>query len=115
MSAQDVNRFLRDIGGRGISLKDFRTMLASVSVLDALARAEPATSKRARRRQVLDAISAAASELGNTPAICGKSYVHESVVNAFEEGTLEQFAEMLRGARSPGRSEQVLAQVTSPI
>jgi hypothetical protein len=32
---------------------DFRTLLASVSVLDALARAEPATSKSARRRQIL--------------------------------------------------------------
>ena len=115
VSTQDVNRFLRDIGGVGISLKDFRTLLASMSVLDALARAAPAAGKRARRRQVLDAIRAAAGELGNTPAICGKSYVHETVVNAFEEGTLEQFAEMLRGARSSGRSEQVLAKVTAPM
>jgi DNA topoisomerase I len=50
--------------------------------------------------------------LGNTPAICGKSYVHELVVNAFEEGTLEQFVDMLRGARSSRRSEKVLARVT---
>jgi DNA topoisomerase-1 len=115
VSAQDVNRFLREIAGVEISLKDFRTLLASVSVLDRLARAEPATGKRARRRQVLDAIRAAAADLGNTPAICGKSYVHETVVNAFEDGALEQFAEMLRGARSSSRSEKVLAQVTAGI
>jgi DNA topoisomerase I len=114
-SAQDVNCFLREIAGVEISLKDFRTLLASVSVLEALARVAPATSKRARRRQVLDAIRAAADELGNTPAICGKSYVHETVVNAFEEGALEQFAETLRGCRSTSRSEKVLAQVTAQI
>ena len=81
-SAQDVNLFLREIAGVEISLKDFRTLLASVSVLEALARAEPATSERARNRQIVDAICEAAAELGNTPAICRKSYVHETVVDA---------------------------------
>src|SRR4029077_15340269 len=47
-SAHDVNRLLREIAGVEISLKDFRTLLASVAVLDALACAAPATSKRAR-------------------------------------------------------------------
>jgi hypothetical protein len=42
-SAHDVNRFLREIAGAEISLKDFRTLLASVAVLDALARAAPGT------------------------------------------------------------------------
>ena len=78
VNARDVNCFLREIAGAEISLKDFRTLLASVAVLDALARTAPATSKRARRRQVLDAIREAADDLGNTPAICAKSYVHET-------------------------------------
>ena len=114
-SAQDVNLFLREIAGVEISLKDFRTLLASVSVLEALARAEPADSKRARNRQILDAICEAATELGNTPAICRKSYVHETVVNAFEDGALEQFAEMLRASRSTARREQILAEVAAQI
>jgi DNA topoisomerase I len=114
-NAQDVNRFLREIAGVKISLKDFRTLLASVSVLDALACAEPATSKRARRRQVLDAICEAAAALGNTPAICRKSYVHETIVNAFEDGALERFSELLRGSRSSARREEVLAEVTAKI
>jgi DNA topoisomerase I len=111
VTAQDVNKFLREIAGAQISLKDFRTLLASVQVLDALAREQPATSKRGRRRQVLEAIRAAAEDLANTPTICAKSYVHESVVTAFEEGVLEQFAETLRACRSGGRREKVLAQV----
>jgi DNA topoisomerase-1 len=114
-NAQDVNLFLREIAGVEISLKDFRTLLASVSVLEALARAEPTTSKRARNRQILDAICAAAAELGNTPAICRKSYVHETVVNAFEDGELERFAETLRASRSTARREQILAEVAAQI
>jgi DNA topoisomerase I len=114
-NAQDVNHFLRDISGEKITLKDFRTLLASVSVLDALAQAEPATSQRGRRRQILDAICAAAAELGNTPAICRKSYVHETVVNAFEDGALERFADLLRASRSSAQREKVLAKVAAKI
>jgi DNA topoisomerase-1 len=80
-------------------------------VLDALAREAPAESKRARRRQVLDAIRAAADDLANTPAICAKSYVHETVVAAFEDGILEQFATTLRSCRSTSGREKVLAKV----
>src|SRR5262245_24744266 len=42
-NAREVNQFLRGLAEVEISLKDFRTLLASVSVLEALARAEPAT------------------------------------------------------------------------
>jgi DNA topoisomerase-1 len=114
-NAREVNEFLRDLAGEDISLKDFRTLLASVSVLDALARAEPAASKRARRRQIIEAICEAAAELGNTPAICRKSYVHETVVNAFEDGALERFAETLRASRSTARRAKVLAKVATKI
>ena len=114
-NAREVNVFLRELAGVEISLKDFRTLLASVSVLDALARAAPATSKRARRRQILDAICEAAAALGNTPAICRKSYVHETVVNAFEDGMLERFAETLRASRSTARRAKVLAEVATKI
>jgi DNA topoisomerase I len=111
VTAQEVNTFLREIAGVNISLKDFRTLLASVNVLAALAQEPPATSKRARRRQILEAIRAAADELANTPAICAKSYVHETVVNAFEEGVLDQFADELRKSRSVAKREKVLAEV----
>lgn len=110
-TAHDVNAFLKEIAGVAISLKDFRTLLASVSVLEALAREAPASSKRARRRQVLEAIRSAADDLSNTPAICAKSYVHEAVVAAFEEGVLEKFAEALRNSRSVAKREQILIEV----
>jgi DNA topoisomerase I len=113
-SAQ-VNQFLRDIAGAKISLKDFRTLLASVAALEALARTTPAASARKRRTQVLDAVRASAEELVNTPAICRKSYVHEAVVTAFEDGVLERLAATLRGSRSQARREQALARVIATV
>jgi DNA topoisomerase-1 len=82
-------------------------------VLDALARTLPAASQRQRRRQVLEAVRAAAAELHNTPTICRKSYVHETVVSAFENGILERFSDTLRSCRSAARKEQFLAQVVA--
>ena len=60
---------------------------------------------------MLDAVSAAADELSNTPTICRKSYVHDTIVTAFEDGILERFAFTLKGCRSPARREQILAKV----
>lgn len=108
---QDINAFLRELAGVHISLKDFRTLCASAMVLDALARTTPATSERQRRRQVRQAVQQAAQNLANTPAICRKSYVHETVVAAFEEGVLEGFATALKGCRSAARREQLVAEV----
>jgi len=111
VTAREVNAFLREIAGAQISLKDFRTLLASASALEALARTEPAASERQRRRQVLKAVRAVADDLANTPAICRKSYVHAIVVAAFEDGVLERFADTLKSCRSPTRRAQVLAQI----
>jgi DNA topoisomerase I len=111
VTAREVNAFLREIAGVNISLKDFRTLLASASVLETLARIEPAASARQRRKQVLAAVSAAAEDLANTPAICRKSYVHETVITAFEDGVLERFAQTLKNCRSPTRRAKVLAQI----
>jgi DNA topoisomerase-1 len=110
-----VNNFLREIAGIKISLKDFRTLMASAVVLESLSRITPATSATGRKKQVLDAVRSAADELSNTPAICRKSYVHDTIVTAFEEGILERFAERMTGHRSQSKREQLLAQVVAAV
>lgn len=111
VSTTTVNGFLREIAGIKISLKDFRTLMASAVVLESLSRVSPAASARGRKKQVLDAVRAAADELSNTPAICRKSYVHDTIVTAFEDGILERFAATMKGYRTQKKREQLLAQV----
>jgi DNA topoisomerase I len=111
VSTVQVNAFLREIAGIKISLKDFRTLMASAVALESLSRVTPAASARGRKRQVLEAVRAAAGELANTPAICRRSYVHDTIVTAFEDGILERFAATMKGCRSQSRREQLLAQV----
>lgn len=88
--AAEVNAFLKEIAGRRISLKDFRTLVASTAALKALAATAPADSERQRRRQVREAVVGIAEELTNTPTVCRTSYVHDAVIDAFESGTLNR-------------------------
>ena len=111
--ARDANAFLREIADVNISLKDFRTLIASAGILEMLARAKPARSERARRKQVLEAIRVAADDLHNTPAICRRSYAHQAVIDAFEDGVLERFSEALASSRSPTKGVQVLARIVA--
>ncbi len=113
VSTTQVNAFLREIAGIQISLKDFRTLMAFCR-RRGIAVAGHAGHQPARpQKQVLDAVRAAADKLSNTPAICRKSYVHDTIVTAFEDGILERFAATMKGQRSQARREQLLAQVVA--
>jgi DNA topoisomerase-1 len=107
---RDVNNFLRDVAACNVSLKDFRTLRASLNVAEALARSTRGESQARRKRQVKKAIQVAADDLANTVAICRKSYVHEAVIDAFEKGKLGA------GTKSSGRppaARQILAEVVN--
>jgi DNA topoisomerase-1 len=110
---REVNEFLQATAGVGISLKDFRTLLASTFVLEKLAHIPPARSERLRKRQMREAVTAAAAELANTPTVCRRSYVHDTVFAAFENGALKRLSPKLRQCRSESGREKILAQIVA--
>lgn len=109
VNATEVNAFLHDVAGRRISLKDFRTLVASAAALKALAATEPAASDRQRRRQVREAVAGVAERLGNTPTVCRTSYVHDAVIAAFESGALRRGRS--RRARATAMQVELLARL----
>ena len=77
VSSSDVNEYLREIAGREVTTKNFRTWAGSLLVASQLARSDnPASASR-----ISAAVREAALRLGNTPAICRKSYVHPRVLD----------------------------------
>ncbi len=84
----DVNDYLRAITSQEFTAKDFRTWAGTVLALSALQGNGAARSARHARRSVQHAIAGVAARLGNTPAICRKSYVHPAVVDAYLDGTV---------------------------
>lgn len=111
ITSGDVNAYLKEIAGCEVSLKDFRTLVASAEVLETLSKLDPAESAAGRKRQINEALKAAAQTLENTATVVRKSYVHPSVLTAFEAGVLKQFADQLKAARSPGRAQEAVVKV----
>src|SRR4029450_1702782 len=64
-------------------------------------RRPPGPRARARTQKIMEAVKISAEELANTATIWRKSYVHETVVGAFENGLLERFSSRLRRSPSP--------------
>jgi DNA topoisomerase-1 len=108
---RDVNAFLCDVASCKVSLKDFRMLRACVNVVETLARTERGDSQARRKRQVKQAIQIAADDLANTVTICRKSYVHEAVIDAFEQGKLSGKGKSPSGRPAPAR--RVLAEVVN--
>ena len=101
VDSADVNDFIRSAGGADFTAKDFRTWHATVHALDLWV--EQCAAEAASRRTVNQMLADVASKLGNTVAVCRKSYVHPRVLESL--ATLkeaEELSGLLVAPRKPG-------------
>jgi DNA topoisomerase-1 len=82
----DVNDYLREISGEEFSAKDFRTWAGSVLTACALRELRCGRTRREANRNLVRAIDVVAERLGNTRAVCRRSYVHPAVIDTYLEG-----------------------------
>lgn len=83
VSSTDVNDYLAEAaGGERFTAKDFRTWHGTVQALELTRLAcEPGrTAADGTRYSAKDILAAVAKQLGNTPAVCKKAYVHPAVL-----------------------------------
>jgi len=97
VGSHDVNDYLRDVSGEDFTAKEFRTWGGTLSVLKELRKMGPAAHVTQGRKNLVTAIRAAAQHLGNTVAVCRKSYIHPAVLESYLEGTLIPTLEKLTG------------------
>ena len=83
VTSSDVNTYLREISGRDITAKDFRTWTGTVLAALALAEFEKFDSEAAAKKNVRAAIEKVSAKLGNTPAVCRRCYVHPEVIDSY--------------------------------
>jgi len=88
VGSADVNEYLREAAGGEYTAKDFRTWAGTVIAAEKFAGEPVPESKAAADRAVVEVVKAVAADLGNTPAVCRKSYIHPGVIEAFRAGTL---------------------------
>ena len=88
VTSGDVNDYLREITGRDITAKDFRTWAGTVMAALALREFESFDTQAAAKRNIRAAIEQVASRLGNTPTVCRKCYVHPDLLEGYMAGQL---------------------------
>ena len=86
ISSDDVNAYLREITGRDITAKDFRTWAGTMLAAKELCAMGPVKTRRQAERNMVRAIDAVAERLGNTRTVCRKYYVHPALVRAYLNG-----------------------------
>ncbi|HYN13008.1 MAG TPA: DNA topoisomerase IB [Burkholderiales bacterium] len=86
VSSDDVNAYLRELTGRELTAKDFRTWGGTMLAAMELRRLGAATSRREADRNIVAAVDAVAERLGNTRAVCRKYYVHPTLLQAYLMG-----------------------------
>ncbi len=95
VTSAEVNEYLRERMGDGVSAKDFRTWGGTTVAAGTLA--HPCPDEQPCKKHVQRAFEDAAEVLGNTPTVCRTCYVHPVVPEGYQTGDL---AEAWRGSRS---------------
>jgi DNA topoisomerase-1 len=96
----DVNDYLREISGREISAKDFRTWAGTNLAVFACGAME---ESKPTKKGTIAVITQVAEQLGNTPAVCRKCYIHPAVLEGYLDGSLRvRFADTNGETEAPG-------------
>ncbi len=108
LGSHDVNAYLREISGDDFTAKDFRTWFGTVLAARALL---DIAAEKPTKKAINDAVRGVSQKLGNTLAVCRRSYVHPGIFAARGDGTLAAvFAEEHVDVDGlPGDERRVLA------
>jgi DNA topoisomerase-1 len=86
VDAGDINQYLREIAGRQVTAKDFRTFAGTMLAAQALRTIGGFETEKEANANVVRAIDQVAKQLGNTRAVCRKYYVHPVIIEAYYDG-----------------------------
>lgn len=93
ISSTDVNEYLRSIGGEEFTARDFRTWAGTILAATTLQACESFESQTEAKKNLVRTIENVAARLGNTPAVCRKSYIHPAVLELYLAGSLTPLLE----------------------
>jgi DNA topoisomerase IB len=99
VSSHDLNTYLKEHTSGGFTAKDFRTWEATLLAAVLCAEAPATNSVSGHQRSVAGVIREVATALGNTPAVCRKSYIDPRVLDGFSAG--DTIAAVVKDLRSP--------------
>ena len=88
----DINNYLKGITSTEFSAKDFRTWGGTLLAAIELSELGKAEDEKQLKKNLVNAVKKVAEQLGNTPTVCRSSYIHPTVIYAYQNGiTLDEF------------------------
>ena len=114
MTSSDVNAYLAELAGPGVTAKTFRTW-GGTTIAAGDPRPRPAAQVASGRpsRRSLAAFDVAAEVLGNTRAVCRSCYVHPVVPESYRDGELEAAWKRSRAGGGLDRAERTVLKLLS--
>ena len=89
VESSDVNDYIGEITGDDFTAKDFRTWAGTILAARFFREVEMTPETQGAKKELVRAIARVADELGNTPAVCKKCYIHPAVIAAYLAGGLK--------------------------
>lgn len=87
-----INQYIKEITSPEFSAKDFRTWGGTLIAALELTEIGCCDDEKEIKQNVVKAVEKVAEQLGNTPAVCRKSYIHPIILDSYEKGiTLDEF------------------------
>jgi len=93
IDSADVNEYLGQIAGEDFTAKDFRTWSGTILAARFLRETAEAVNTRGAKKHIVRAVARVAEDLGNTPAVAKKGYIHPAVIAAYLSGGLKPINE----------------------
>lgn len=90
-----VNGYIKEISGGDFTAKDFRTWSGTVYALNTLKELGMHESETEAKRKLAELYRMVSKELGNTPNVCKKYYVHPVIVDLYQKKELKKYTSQL--------------------
>jgi DNA topoisomerase-1 len=90
-----VNDYIKNISGGDFTAKDFRTWSGTIHGLITLKELGDYETEVDKKKNITTMLNTVAEQLGNTPAVCKKYYVHPALISLYENKTLEKYLQQL--------------------
>jgi DNA topoisomerase-1 len=110
ISSADVNDYLRGITGGEFTAKDFRTWAGTVLASLALRDFKEFGSETEAKKNLACAIETVARQLGNTPTVCRKYYVHPAIIDLYLDGKLFEALDQSAGTKPSAKMKHLQAE-----
>jgi DNA topoisomerase-1 len=112
IDSADVNNYLKEASGGEYTAKDFRTWAATWLAARTFTTHLRGPAAKGTKRALKQGILEVARQLGHTPAICKKCYIHPVIIDAYLDGSVATISGCVSNSSRPAKalSEQDLLQ-----